>query len=294
MLVVIGDLVADLIVLGGASLERGTDNPAEVRLTRGGSAANVAAAAASRHPVRFIGRVGDDTLGRALVSELEATGVDVRVQCAGRTGSIVVLVDAVGERTMITDRGAAAELDAIDPTWLDGADWVHLPLYGFASARSSKAVRDASARAAARGARVSLDLSSVAAMRELGRHELTRIMAELRPHVVFANEDEARTAAELGLNPAGVYVVKRGGSPVHVTDDAETVEVPVERVGDVLDSTGAGDAFAAGYIAGLVQGWDLERAARFATAVGATCVTALGATTGIRSLSETLAFLERG
>ena len=63
MLVVIGDLVADLIVLGGATLERGTDNPAEVRLTRGGSAANVAVAAAARHPVRFIGRVGDDTLG---------------------------------------------------------------------------------------------------------------------------------------------------------------------------------------------------------------------------------------
>ena len=262
MLVVIGDLVADLIVLGGASLERGTDNPAEVRLTRGGSAANVAAAAASRHPVRFIGRVGDDTLGRALVSELEATGVDVRVQCAGRSGSIVVLVDAVGERTMITDRGAAAELDAIDPSWLDGADWVHVPLYGFASARSSKAVTDASARAAAQGARVSLDLSSVATMRELGRHELTRIMAELRPHVVFANEDEARTAAELGLNPAGVYVVKRGGSPVHVTDDAETVEVPVERVGDVLDSTGAGDAFAAGYIVAALAGADARESAR--------------------------------
>ena len=67
MIVVIGDLVADLIVWGGAALERGTDNPAEVRLTRGGSAANVAAAAAPRHPSRFIGCVGDDTLGHALV-----------------------------------------------------------------------------------------------------------------------------------------------------------------------------------------------------------------------------------
>ena len=53
MLIVIGDLVADLIVLGGSALERGTDNPAQVRLTRGGSAANVAVAASPRHPVRF-------------------------------------------------------------------------------------------------------------------------------------------------------------------------------------------------------------------------------------------------
>jgi len=82
MLVVIGDLVADLIVLGGATLERGTDNPAEIRLTRGGSAANAAVAAGSRHPARFIGRVGDDTLARALVGELESAGVDVRVQRA--------------------------------------------------------------------------------------------------------------------------------------------------------------------------------------------------------------------
>ena len=74
MLAVIGDLVADLIVLGGSSLERGTDNPAEVRITRGGSAANVAAAAAPRHPVRFIGRVGDDTIGRALIAEMAAAG----------------------------------------------------------------------------------------------------------------------------------------------------------------------------------------------------------------------------
>lgn len=255
MLVVIGDLVADLIVLGGAALERGTDNPAEVRLTRGGSAANVAVAAAPRHPVRFIGRVGDDTLAHALVSELEDAGVDAKVQRGGRTGSIVVLVDAVGERTMITDRGAAAELDGIDPQWVSGAQWVHLPLYGFASARSRAAVTDAAARAAAQGARVSIDLSSVATLRELGAAQLTRILADVRPHVVFANEEEADTAAALGIAPdVEVYVVKCGADPVRVTTGGEAIEVPVQRVDDVLDSTGAGDAFAAGYITAALAG----------------------------------------
>ena len=262
MLVVIGDLVADLIVLGGAALERGTDNAAQVRLTRGGSAANVAAAAAAQHPSRFIGRVGDDTLARALVGELEAAGVDVRVQRHGRTGAIVVLVDALGERTMITDRGAAAELDAIDPAWLAGADWVHVPLYGFASAPSARAVTDGAARAAARGAGVSLDLSSVATMRALGREELRRVLAELKPDVVFANEDEARTAGELGLQPSGVYVVKRGAEPVLVAADGQVSEVPVQQVDDVIDSTGAGDAFAAGYIVAALEGADPRQSAR--------------------------------
>ena len=262
MLVVIGDLVADLIVLGGAALERGTDNPAEVRITRGGSAANVAVAAAPRHPVRFVGRVGDDTIGRALVAELEAAGVDARVQRGGRTGAIVVLVDAVGERTMVTDRGAAAELEAIDPAAVEGADWVHLPLYGFADAASRTAVTDAATRAARAGARISVDLSSVATMRAL-RAELPSILEAVSPDVVFANQDEAQAAAEAGLALGdAVYVVKRGGEPVLLTLPGGETEVPVERVDDVLDSTGAGDAFAAGYIVSALAGAEPHECAR--------------------------------
>lgn len=278
MLVVIGDLVADLIVLGGSSLERGTDNPAEVRITRGGSAANVAMAAAPQHPVRFIGRIGDDTIGRALVAELEAAGVDVRVQRSGRTGAIVVLVDAVGERTMITDRGASAELEAIDSSWLDDAEWMHLPLYGFVAPASRAALTDAAARAARAGARVSIDLSSVACLRQLGRELLQQIVDTVSPAVVFANEDESRTAEELGLEVGGaVSVVKRGADPVLVAHDGERSEVPVERVADVLDSTGAGDAFAAGYIAAALAGADPRESARSGSVVAMSALRRPGA-----------------
>ena len=263
MLVVIGDLVADLIVLGGASLEHGTDNPAEVLLTRGGSAANVAVAAAPRHPVRFIGRVGDDTIGRALVAELEASGVEARVQREGRTGAIVVLVDAVGERTMITDRGAAAELSAIDPEWLEGADWLHLPLYGFATPAPQTVVTDAAATVARTGARISLDLSSVATMRDLGIERLQDAVDRLAPTVVFANADEAEAARALGLRlHDALFVVKRGGDPVLVWTNGVAHEVDVTRVDDVLDSTGAGDAFAAGYIVAAREGADPQECAR--------------------------------
>ncbi|WP_169582584.1 MULTISPECIES: carbohydrate kinase family protein [Microbacterium] len=269
MILVIGDLVADLIVLGGASLERGTDNPAEVRLTRGGSAANVATAIAPRHPVRFIGRVGDDTIGRALVAEMESAGVDVRVQVGGRTGAIVVLVDAVGERTMITDRGAAADLETIDPVWLDGAEWLHLPLYGFATPASRAVVTDAAAALASRGmvsrrkVPVSIDLSSVATMRDLGRDILQELIEAVVPDVVFANADEAATAHELGLDLGNATcVVKRGGDPVLIVVDGAQIEVPVRRVDDVVDSTGAGDAFAAGYIVTALAGADAVPCAR--------------------------------
>lgn len=264
MIIVIGDLVADLIVLGGASLERGTDNPAVVRLTRGGSAANVATAIAPRHPVRFIGRVGDDTIGRALVTEMESAGVDVRVQRGGRTGAIVVLVDAVGERTMITDRGASADLDAIDPAWLDGAQWLHLPLYGFAELASRAVLTDAASAVGSAGrVPVSLDLSSVATMRGLGRDTLQAIVDAVAPDVVFANADEAAAARELGLDLGdAVSVVKRGGDPVLIVVGGVQTEVPVRRVDDVVDSTGAGDAFAAGYVVAALSGADAVECAR--------------------------------
>lgn len=278
MIVVIGDLVADIIVLGGASLARGTDNPAEVRLTRGGSAANVAMAVGRKHPVRFIGCLGDDTIGRSLVAELEFGGVQVHVQRRGRTGAIVVLVDAVGERTMITDRGSAAELTAIDPAWLTDAEWVHMPLYGFSGAASRTAVTDASTAAARMGATISIDLSSVATMRELGAGELNRLLAEVRPDVVFANADEAREAAEMGLDFAtATYVVKRGSDPVTVAVRSRRAEVPVRVVPDIVDSTGAGDAFAAGYIVASVGGADAVESARAGSELAAHALHRAGA-----------------
>ncbi|QIG40748.1 hypothetical protein G5T42_15755 [Microbacterium sp. 4R-513] len=256
MLTVIGDLLADVVVLGASSFETGTDNPAVITHTRGGSAANVAAAAAGSGRVRFIGRVGADAEGDALTHALALSGVDVRVQRGGRTGSIVILVDDAGERTMLTDRGAAAELEPVEPEWLEGSHWLHLPLYGFAAPVSRQAVLAACRWAHESSVRVSLDLSSVSAMRELGPVILAAILGDAAPAVVFANADEARLLGELGLrHPVGsVLVVKRGPDPVVVVGDGGTAEIPVEAVPDVVDTTGAGDAFAAGYLVAALGG----------------------------------------
>lgn len=256
MLTVIGDLIADVVVLGASTFDVGTDNPATITHARGGSAANVAAAAARLLPVRFIGRVGADAEGTALAEALGETGVDVRVQRGGRTGSIVILVDDTAERTMLTDRGAAAELDAIDPAWLEGTDWLHLPLYGFAATRSHDALLAAAAYVRRTGGSVSLDLSSVASLREHGADALRGILSSLSPAVVFANADEARLIDDLGVTipESAVFVVKRGADPVRVISGGVVTEVPVARVSTLVDSTGAGDAFAAGYLASALAG----------------------------------------
>ncbi len=115
VLVTVGDLVEDIVVWPAARARYATDNPAAVHRARGGSAANVAAFAAGLVPARFIGCVGDDPVADMLTGELTAAGVDVRVQRRGRTGTIVVLVDRRGERTMYPDRGAAAALTPVPP-----------------------------------------------------------------------------------------------------------------------------------------------------------------------------------
>jgi sugar/nucleoside kinase (ribokinase family) len=104
---VVGDLVEDVVVWPDGPVRTGTDTPARVFHSRGGSAANVAVAAAPLVPTRWLGCVGPDPLGDRLLGELQAAGIDVRAQRRGRTGTIVVLVDPDGERTFLPDRGAA-------------------------------------------------------------------------------------------------------------------------------------------------------------------------------------------
>ena len=91
---------------------------------------------------------------------------------------------------------------------------------------------------------------------------------------------------------AGVVALKMGADGCLVmSSENEILRLPAYDV-EVVDATGAGDAYAAGFIAGIWQGWPLEKTAQFATAAGALCVTGVGASGGIRSLSETLQFME--
>lgn len=276
MLVVIGDLIDDVIVIGAHTIERGTDNAAQISHTRGGSAANVAAAAASLVSTRFIGKVGSDATGDALARALGRGGVDVRVQQDGRTGSIVILVDETGERTMLTDRGAAAELGPIDASWLDAATWLHVPLYGLVPERSREAIT--AAIDALPTTPRSLDLSSVSAMRELGVEALSEVLAGIRPDLVFANADEAALLREMGASAAGgVLIVKDGAYPVRIVTPDGTIEIPVPRIDAVVDSTGAGDAFAAGYLAAALDGSTPAECARAGIAIAARTLARPGA-----------------
>ncbi|WP_345066917.1 carbohydrate kinase family protein [Leifsonia kafniensis] len=280
MLAVAGDLLEDVIVWGNGELKHATDNPARIFRTRGGSAANVAAIAAALMPVRFIGKVGTDAAGDSLGASLSELGVDVRLQHGGSTGTVVILVDPSGERTMFPDRAAAAEMDAIDPAWLDGVTWLHLPLYGFETPQTRSALLALTAAAHERGISVSIDVSSVSLLEHLGVDEAPRLIAEINPAVVFANADEA---AHLDIaawpHVAGrTLILKRGAHAVLVQNDTEQFEVAVTPVTDVKDSTGAGDSFAAGYLSQAILGAPIRSCVETGAAVAAQVLKSPGAT----------------
>jgi sugar/nucleoside kinase (ribokinase family) len=259
----LGDLTLDVLVRLAAPVAVGGDTDAEITLSPGGQGANVAAwVAALGGRSRFIGKRGADEAGRLAAQGLEERGVEVLGPVEGANGIICALVTPDGERSMAADRGAAAGLrpDELDPAWLAGCD--HLFVSGYALLREP--ARAAALRAVdlARtgGAQVSVDLSSWSAVREAGVDDFRAAVRAATPDAVFANEDEDRVVGRL---PGVAWILKRGARGVDFDGDERTA-LNVERV---VDTTGAGDALAAGWIVG---GPDLalEAAARCVSRLG--------------------------
>jgi sugar/nucleoside kinase (ribokinase family) len=288
---VIGDLVEDIVVWSAGALRPATDNPSAITRARGGSAANVAAlAGALGAPTRFIGRVGDDPAGVQLAETLAACGVDVRVQRAGRTGTVVVLVDGAGERTMFPDRGAAAELEDIPEIWLESLGVLHATSYSFGAEPAASATLSLMASAGAAGVTLSLDASSTGLLEDLGIGRYVELVDRMRPAIFFANAAEA-ALLDLGSPPfsRALRVVKDGAGPTVVTaPDGGTVTVPVARVDTVRDATGAGDAFAAGFLTAYLAGRELTAAVTEGHALARTVLRHPGAALDVEQVRSSL------
>jgi sugar/nucleoside kinase (ribokinase family) len=259
----LGDLTLDVVVRLSGPIAAGGDTDAEIRVGPGGQAANVAAWAAELGAAaRFIGKTGADDAGELVRSRLAAYGVEILGPVEGSNGTICSLVSADGSRSMAADRGAARDLrpDEIEEPWLAGCTHLHVSGYAVMVEPVRSAALHAAELARAAGARVSLDLASWSAIRDSGVDAFREAAHALAPDVVFANEDEQRVVGPLD----GLWILKRGAAGCSFGGD----DRPARPVARVLDTTGAGDALAAGFIVGGPE-LALEAAARCVQQLGA-------------------------
>lgn len=270
----------------------------------GGSAANTAAGIASLggRPV-LLGTVGCDALGRRYAEDLSSVGV----RCAlatdevRPTGRCYVLVSPDAQRTMATHLGAAS---ALDPVQLE-AQWMRRPAVVYLEGYLLDAPLAADALAwleahlggeAVDGPVLALSASDHFVVQ---RHRGALLSLAARAELLFANEVEAieltgaaspKDAARALGRSGTTVLVTRGAQGSLVVDDGELFEIPAVAVERVIDTTGAGDCFAAGVLAGIVAGLGTKEAATLGSACAADVVAHLGArpTTALSGLREAL------
>lgn len=278
---VVGDVMIDVVVAHKDPIAVGTDTPARVRLAGGGSAANTACWLASLgDDAHLMAALGHDHFGQLAAAELHDAGVTFVGPVLERypTGTCVVLVSADGERTMLPDRGAndrlpmSAIVGGLDPM----PAWVHLSGYAILHEGSRNAGRAALSAGIAGGAVVSIDAASTAPIKIVGADAFLNWIDGAS--LVFANDAEidALGGVRAVLDHVDAVVVKHGAAGATWTDGSQTLSAegfPVEAV----DTTGAGDAFSAGWIAAVRQGADPQAALADAVRSGATAVTQTGA-----------------
>ena len=272
----------------------------------GGCAANTAIALARLGvPAAVCGRVGDDVFAAVVLRDLHRHGVDTRAVSAvahlGTSKSVIVPVRG-DDRRFIHTFGANAALTAADipadlvisaPVIYVGG---YLVLPGLLQAEL--AARHSAKRLPARRARIVLDVAVPSEHPGLSLDAISELLPladyfvpnDDEARALTGEDDPARQAKAFLDAGARTVVIKLGERGAHVQTSELAFELPAPRV-EVVEPSGAGDAFAAGLVVGILENWPLERSIRFASVTGASACTALGCWAGVFSRDEAEAYL---
>ena len=246
-ILVIGDVIEDLIVIPEESIRPNTDTKAQIQKSMGGQAANVAAwIAHNGADASFVGCVGSTDLVK-LEQDLTAQGIESRLQSSSKpTGSLVVLVDGQS-RSMLTDRGANKDLDLtkIDPT---GFEVVYVSGYSLLG-RSQEEVSAFAAKVKSTGTLLAIDPGSYGFINDHGVESFRELMK--LADIAFPNQEEEDLLGLSGKVRLNVVTSGHLGAKAF-TADGGLIEV-ASISSNLVDPTGAGDAFCGGFLAQLVK-----------------------------------------
>jgi sugar/nucleoside kinase (ribokinase family) len=286
--VVVGDLLYDLLARVEGSVAFGTDTFTKIHAAAGGSGANTAAWLASLGvETHFVGRIGGDALGEALAGELKRSGVTPHLtrDPSLPTGKVFVLVDGAGERTMITDRGAGEALSPEDlPETLFRGGHLHVSGYAFSGGSRQETALRALRLAREAGMGASVDPSSVPMLEAIGTERFLGwtqgadlCLPNLEEGALLAAEKDPDLIAQKLLLHYSTVVLKLGArGAMYAGASGERVHLPVSPA-RVVDTTGAGDALCAGFLAAWLSGGTPVESLRRGLGVATKVVGRLGA-----------------
>ena len=270
-------------------------------LSLGGSADNtIRAMARLGAEVGFIGKVGQDTTGDFFEQALDNLGIrPVIFRGTKRSGKCVSLISPDGERTMLTHLGAALEMvaDEISPAIFEGYDCLYVEGY---LVQNHQLIESAISTAKQCGLKVAIDLASFNVVEE-NIDFLRRIVSQY-VDIVFANEDEARVfsaesepinALQYISEMCELAVVKIGMRGALIKQGEQVVHVGIMEAAKRVDTTGAGDFYAAGFLYGLTQSLDLRQCGTIGAVTAGKVIEIVGTTLSDEAWDEILSYVKR-
>jgi sugar/nucleoside kinase (ribokinase family) len=283
----IGDIMLDVTVLLNRPIVEGLETRAKISTQGGGAAANVASwLAFNKTPSYLVVRIGDDSAGQTLITELDSYGVEhsSRVIPNTNTGVVVVIVGSEGERTMFPDSGANSGLGLTDLPDLSQFSAIYISAYSLINTQSRAGVLDIINAIKAAGLRIILDPATVGVLMEVGVKAATEwldlidtiILNEEESHFLTGKDNPVDAAAKL-LERVNTVVIKRGSNgALGQVRGGQLIQVEAKRT-TVVNTTGAGDAFAAGFISIWAENGPLIEALESGADLASHCVALVGA-----------------
>ena len=268
-------------------LHLGNDTRTIISTHGGGAAGNTASwLAVLGNDVTMVGRIGNDTAGSAITAEFDALGISYGniVKEGLHTGVVVCLVDPSGERTMLADNGANAGLDVSDLPAIDGVDAIYLSGYAPLAPLSREGVLEMVRTINSRGIPIIFDPATVGGMQGVPVAEILSWCALM--DTVIMNEEEAiylsglsdlESALNFFVELTPRAIIKRGSAGAIGLERGGQIISVAAKTSAVVDTTGAGDAFAAGFIDAFTGRRDFSHAIERASAVAGHCVAIVGA-----------------
>lgn len=283
----IGDVMLDVIAVLQTDINYGSDTPSKISTHGGGAAGNVASwSRICGAPTAIVARVGDDPAGQAIVSEFETLGVELG-DCIIRgtqTGVVVVLVDLTGERSMFPETGANSGLTVKDLPALDGIEVVYLSGYSLLDEVSRSGVLEIIANVRAANIPIFYDPATVGGMKQVDTAEIRSWLPLMS--VLFMNEEEAafltgqvelEKALDVLLETAPTVIIKCGAEgAIGKSRGGDLIKISALPT-RVVDTTGAGDSFAGGFIANWLNNANLKECMEAGASAAAHCVSIVGA-----------------